>query len=305
MQVVKMELDTVATGSTYEAVSVEQVSNSVVLLPPLQEQKTIANYLDKATAKIDTLIEKQTKLIELLREKRQAVISTAVTRGLDDTVAMKDSGVEWLGEIPTHWTRSQLKFLLNEPLMYGANEAADRNNPHDPRYIRITDIKSDGTLHSDTFRSLPIEIAQPYLLKNNSLLLARSGATVGKTFLYDESWGIACFAGYLIKATMNISKVNAKFISYFTNSTNYWQWLYSSQIQATIENVSAEKYANLNIPVPSIKEQKSIANYLDDKTSKIDTLITKATKAISLLKEKRTALISAAVTGKIDVREMA
>jgi restriction endonuclease S subunit len=189
-------------------------------------------------------------------------------------------------------------------MMYGANESADRNNPDDPRYIRITDIKEDGTLRSDTFRSLPMEIAQPYLLKNNSLLLARSGATVGKTFLYDESWGVSCFAGYLIKATVRSSIVNAKYISYFTKTINYWQWLSSIQIQATIENVSAEKYASLDIPVPPRNEQDEIVKFLDTTTSKIDNLISKATKAIDLLKERRTALISAVVTGKIDVREI-
>ncbi len=286
-----------------QTVNYTDIGNEYFHMPMISEQQAIANYLDIATDTIDTLISKQTKLIELLKEKRQAVISRAVTRGLDSKVAMKDSGVEWLGEIPEHWMTSPLKFLLSEPLMYGANESADRDNPSDPRYIRITDIKTDGTLHNDTFRSLPAKIAKPYLLKNDSLLLARSGATVGKTFLYNESWGVACFAGYLIKATILPSKANSKFISYFTNTTNYWQWLGSSQIQSTIENVSAEKYANLYIPMPPLQEQQAIANYLDKATDKIDTLISKATKAIDLLKEKRTALISSAVTGKIDVRK--
>jgi type I restriction enzyme, S subunit len=298
------QLNLLGRGTTFLELSAEELSSFNIPILPLQEQQTIANYLDTATEKIDTLIEKQTKLIALLKEKRQAVISTAVTRGLDNTVAMKDSGVEWLGEIPEHWSVSPLKFLLVEPLLYGANESADRNNPNDPRYIRITDIKKDGTLHNNTFRSLPMEIAQPYLLKNHSLLLARSGATVGKTFLYDESWGLACFAGYLIKATILSHKANAKFVSLFTKTTNYWQWLKSSQIKATIENVSAEKYANLNIPMPPRAEQNGIVSYIENKTTKIDNLITKSTKSIDLLKEKRTALISSAVTGKIDVRNL-
>jgi len=212
----------------------------------------------------------------------------------------KESGVAWLGEVPEGWGVSSLKFLLAKPLMYGANESADRENPNDPRYIRITDIKSDGTLHNDTFRSLPMSIAKPYLLENNSLLLARSGATVGKTFLYDESWGIACFAGYLIKATIDSNKANSKFVSYFTTTTNYWQWLSSVQIQATIENVSAEKYDNLKIPYPPLKEQVQITNYLNQKTKKIDTLIEKQQTLIELLKEKRQALISHVVTKGLD-----
>ncbi|MGJ0315903.1 restriction endonuclease subunit S [Aliarcobacter cryaerophilus] len=281
----------------------EQFKEIPFLQPPIQEQQQIADFLDKATAKIDTLIKKQTKQIELLKEKRQAVISHAVTKGINPNVPMKDSGVEWLGEIPEHWGTSPLKFLISEPLMYGANESADRDNPNDPRYIRITDIKKDGTLHEHTFKSLPIEIAKPYLLKENSLLLTRTGATVGKSFLYEISWGVACFAGYLIKAVISPNKALSKYVYYFTNTPNYWQWLKSSQIQATIENVSAEKYSSLSLPVPSLAEQRQIVEYIDDKTSKIDILIEKSNKSIELLKEKRTALISAAVTGKIDVRE--
>lgn len=283
----------------------ELINNTPLPLPPISEQQSIARFLDNATGKIDTLISKQHDLIKLLKEKRQAVISHAVTKGLDPTVEFKDSGVEWLGEIPSGWGVSSLKFLLSESLMYGANESADRDNPGDPRYIRITDIKSDGTLHDHTFKSLPIEIAKPYILKKNSILLARSGATVGKSFLYDMSWGKSCFAGYLIKAVINHYKAHPKFIYYFTTSKNYWQWLSSVQIQSTIENVSAEKYAGLSISLPCISDQGYIVDYLDDKTSKIDLLVIKSTQSIELLKEKRTALISAAVTGKIDVRDVA
>ena len=290
-------------GFTRINLRLEKLNELKLLLPNLREQQQIANFLDKATAKIDTLIEKQTKQIELLKEKRQAVISQAVTKGINPNVKMKDSGVEWLGVIPEHWGTSPLKFLISEPLMYGANESADRDNPNDPRYIRITDIKKDGTLHEHTFKSLPIEIAKPYLLKENSLLLTRTGATVGKSFLYEISWGVACFAGYLIKAVISPNKALSKYVYYFTNTHNYWQWLKSSQIQATIENVSAEKYSSLSLPVPSLAEQRQIVEYIDDKTSKIDILIEKSNKSIELLKEKRTALISAAVTGKIDVRE--
>ncbi len=284
-------------------IPMDKLNTVLIPYPPSKEQQQIANFLDKATAKIDTLIEKQTKQIELLKEKRQAVISHAVTKGINPNVPMKDSGVEWLGVIPEHWGTSPLKFLISEPLMYGANESADRDNPNDPRYIRITDIKKDGTLHEHTFKSLPIEIAKPYLLKENSLLLTRTGATVGKSFLYEISWGVACFAGYLIKAVISPNKALSKYVYYFTNTPNYWQWLKSSQIQATIENVSAEKYSSLSLPVPSLAEQRQIVEYIDDKTSKIDILIEKSNKSIELLKEKRTALISAAVTGKIDVRE--
>ena len=143
------------------------------------------------------------------------------------------------------------------------------------------------------------------MLKSGSILLARSGATVGKTFLYDDSWGASCFAGYLIKATLNVGVVLPKFVYMYCQTSNYWQWLSSSQIQSTIENVSAEKYSGLNIPYPPIEEQNLIVDFVDNQTKKIDTLTDKAQQAIDLLKERKTALISAAVTGKIDVRGVA
>ena len=115
----------------------------------------------------------------------------------------KDSGVAWLGEIPQHWEVKRLKFLLSEPLKYGANEAAELTDTDLPRYIRITDVNEDGSLRDDTFRSLPNDIAEPYLLNEGDILLARSGATVGKTFIYRNFWGMAAYAGYLIRARID------------------------------------------------------------------------------------------------------
>jgi len=208
----------------------------------------------------------------------------------------KDSGVEWLGEIPKHWEVKKLKFLITEPLKYGANESAELNDKDCPRFIRITDIAEDGSLREETFRSLPHDLAKPFILKTGDILFARSGATVGKTFMYREHWGIACYAGYLIRARLKISKAIPEFISYFANSSIYWDWISSIFIQATIQNVSAEKYANLSLPVPPLTEQKSIAHFLDRETSKLDKLIAKKQRFIELLQEKRTALISHAVT---------
>src|SRR5947207_11778636 len=114
-----------------------------------------------------------------------------------------DSGVEWLGKIPTHWEVRRIKYLGTEPLKYGANEIAESTDFDLLRYIRITDVNENGTLRDDTFRSLPEKLAKPYMLRYGDLLLARSGATVGKSFLYQESWGRACYAGYLIRLRLN------------------------------------------------------------------------------------------------------
>jgi hypothetical protein len=160
----------------------------------------------------------------------------------------KPSGVEWLGEVPEHWEVKRMKFMLSQPLKYGANESAEIDDPDLPRYIRITDIDEDGSLRNDTFRSLPWEVAAPFLLQDGDLLFARSGATSGKSFLYNKDWGICAYAGYLIRARLNQSKAVPQFVRHFTSSISYWQWLSSIYIQATIQNVSAEKYADLQIP---------------------------------------------------------
>ncbi len=290
-----------AHGSTMKHIKKESLAQHIPL-PPKEEQKNIAHFLDQETAKIDNLITEQERLIALLKEKRQAVISHAVTKGLNPDVPMKDSGVEWLGEVPEHWRVSRLKTVLSEPLMYGANEAAEQDNPENPRFVRITDITANGSLREDTFRSLPNEIACNYLLNSGDVLLARSGATVGKSFIYRQDWGACCFAGYLIRARLNIKKMLASFLFLFCQTNFYWQFISSNQVQATIQNVSAEKYSNLLIPTPRLEEQYAIIVFLDQETAKIDNLITESTNVISLLKERRSALISSAVTGKIDVR---
>lgn len=279
--------------------------NTCLPFPSSQEQYAIAAFLDRETAKIDTLVAEQEKLIDLLKEKRQAVISHAVTKGLDPNVPMKDSGVEWLGEVPEHWHVVQLKRILDEPMMYGANEAADDDTPNHPRFVRITDITEDGDLREDTFRSLPPSTASPYILQNGDILLARSGATVGKSFIYKDSWGICCFAGYLIRARAKREIMNHDFLYKCFQSDFYWKYIGSEQIQATIQNVSAQKYGSLVIPIPPISEQSDIVRLLAEEEKRIQELMQEAQKAISLLKERRSALISAAVTGKIDVRGLA
>lgn len=212
----------------------------------------------------------------------------------------KDSGVEWIGEVPEGWEVIRLKFLKNSPFLYGANEASDTDEPNFPRYIRITDIDAKGNLREDTFKSLPFEIAKPYLLKEGDILFARSGATVGKTFIYKKEWGKACFAGYLIKFEAKLSNTNPKFIYYFTQSRGYEDWIKENTIQATIQNVSAEKYGSLYIPFPKIKVQNRVVNFLDQKTSEIDSLIADKEKLIELLQEQRQAIISEAVTKGLD-----
>ena len=207
-----------------------------------------------------------------------------------------EAGPDWLGTLPRHWSSRRFRFAAAEPLMYGANEAAVLDDQALPRYIRITDVKADGTLHDDTFRSLEEEVAAPYLLQDGDILLARSGATVGKSFQYLASWGRAAYAGYLIRCRPDKSIIFPRFANYYFQTECYWACIRSTLIQATIENFSAEKYKDLALPLPTKEEQQQIAAFLDWKTGQIDALIGKKKELLEKLKEKRIAVITQAVT---------
>jgi type I restriction enzyme S subunit len=191
--------------------------------------------------------------------------------------------------------RIRFKFTSDLPLKYGANAAAEFDNPDWPRFVRITDVTPHGDLREDTFRSLPPEVAKGYELENGDILLARSGATVGKTFIYDPSWGEACYAGYLIRSRTSDAYCS-KYIYWYLQSAEYWGEIRSNLIQATIQNFSAEKYANIEIPALPLERQKRIAAFLDEKTTQIDALIAKKQALLERLAEKRQAIITQAVT---------
>ena len=292
-----------SSSNTQENLNLTKIKNLSVLLPPFPEQQTIVTYLDRKTHLIDTLIEKKQKLIDLLKEQRAAIINQAVTKGLNPNVKQKDSGIEWLGEIPEHWDVKKLKWVVKERLKYGANESAELDDKKLPRYIRITDFDEDGRLRAETFRSLPFEKAEEYLLKEGDILFARSGATVGKTFQFKNYEGVACFAGYLIKATVNEKVILSDYLYLYTKSNRYKNWKNRIFIQATIQNIGADKYQMLEVTIPPLNEQKNILNYVHEKLKKIQRIYNKTVKQIDLLKEYRTALISEVVTGKIDVRD--
>lgn len=289
---------------SHQRVSPEDITKLLWAWPPEDEQQKIAAFLDCKTEQIDALIYKEKELLEKLREQRAALVTSAVTQGLTPDVPMREAGVDWLGQVPRHWKVRRLKFTATKPLQYGANEAAELDDPNLPRYIRITDVNEDGSLRDDTFRSLPLEVAKPYLLEDGDILLARSGATVGKSFQYLTSWGRAAYAGYLIRFRVDPSVLTARFAYYFLRSQCYWACINSSLIKATIENFSAEKYASINVPLPSVKEQELIVAKLEKQTAKIDKLEAAVTEAISRLAEYRSALITAATTGQIDVRKV-
>lgn len=270
--------------------------NEYLSFPPLEEQQAIAAYLDKKNNKIDKFIKNKERLIELLEERKKKVISKNISQWIHSE--LKESSISWIGKIPTNWNVLNLKYLLKSKLKYGANEEAKDANPEHPRYIRITDFGFDGKLSDDTFRSLPLKKAKEYLLNEGDILFARSGATVGKTFQFKGYNGLACFAGYLIKASPNSKKILSDFLYLYTQSSFFEEWKNGVFDKATIENIGADKYAVLKVIVPPIDEQNQIIAFVQNESSEINLAILKAHQEISSIKEYREALITDLVTGK-------
>ncbi len=265
---------------------------------PHQTQQKIADYLDEKCGEIDKTIEKQKESIEKLKAYKQSLISETVTKGLNKSTPLKPSGIDYLGDIPTHWEVKKLKTLLKESLTYGANESGILFDENKPRYIRITDIKDEQSLRDDSPQSLPEDKAKDYILQNDDILLARSGATVGKTFIYKSDFGRCAFAGYLIRARMDVIQMLPKFFIYYSLSSCYFEWKSRIFIQATIQNIGANKYNNMEIPIPPISKQKEILMFLNGKCDEIDLTINKKQNLIEKLDAYKKSLIFECVTGK-------
>lgn len=276
---------------------VSEYLGQIIFIPSLKEQSSISSYLDKKCSEIDNVISAQQKRIALLQELKQSVITHAVTKGLNPNVEMKDSGVEWIGKIPASWDVVHLKRILRERMQYGANEPAESDDTTYPRYIRITDITANGELRPETFKSLEPSKAKDYLLDKGDVLFARSGATVGKTFLFNADIK-ACYAGYLIKASCDKRRMLPEYLYYYTQSGAYECWKNSVFIQSTIQNIGADKYQMMYIPVPSKDEQKQIVEYTMRKSQIFDAAISKAQHQVELLQEYKQSLITEVVTGK-------
>lgn len=273
-----------------------------VPVPPVLEQQRIVSAIDEKVGKVDALIANVQAQIEKLKDYKQSVITEVVTKGLDPAVPMKDSGIEWIGKIAETHTIFRLKYLLDSPMQYGANESGDKFVEDSVRYIRITDITADGKLKNDENNQyLPLDAAGGYILKDKDVLFARSGGTVGKSFLYQEDYGTSAFAGYLIKAECDKSALLPEYLIYYSQSSLYELWKNMIFIQATIQNIGANKYSNMEIPVPSIDEQATIVEYLEGKCAQIDRLIAIKQAKIEKLEQYKRSLIYEYVTGKREV----
>lgn len=267
-------------SSLRKTVNIDTFNSFKILIPPINEQEQIANYLDWKINEIDRLIQVEKEKIKELNYKKQLSISFEYKK------ARK---------------KIRLKMLLSESLLYGINGIGEMDGTI--RFIRITDIDKDGELKEDNCLYFD-SCDEKFLLKKGDILLARSGATVGKSYIHKLENGKMSFAGYLIRARLDTEMIIPEFVYLYTESADYEKWKESIFIQSTIQNISAEKYANLQIPYVDKIEQKKIIQQVSkiiNSTKEYKINIVKKIEELELLKQ---SLISEVVTGKIDVRNI-
>jgi type I restriction enzyme S subunit len=295
------ELESWGEGSTFRELARDRLSFIPLLIPPLAEQDDITAFLDRETARIDALIEKKEQLIALLEEKRQAVISHAVTRGLDPTAPLKGSGIPCLGEVPAHWTVCALKrtWLRCD---YGLSDSLAGTG--EVRVLTMGNIQQGTVTIPDegSWDDVPADM----LLDENDLLFNRTNSLehVGKVGLFrcDPSVRVS-FASYLVRLKLNELAVPA-YMNYFLNHDGFLRMAQSAALPSINQaNLNPTRYGALLMCLPPVSEQRAIVSVLDREGERTKSLVSRIQDGIDRLEEYRTALISAAVTGQIDVRQ--
>lgn len=280
----------------------DSIGSIQVALPPSEETSAILRFLDRETSKIDALIAEQEKLLTLLAEKRQATISHAVTKGLNPDAPMKDSGVAWLGEVPAHWAVSRLKYATSL-IVDCPHETPVYSDNGDYMVIRTADV-TEGKLDP---RQMYTVSETEYLNRIRRKTLFKDDIVYGRE---GERWGFAALVpeddkyclGQRMMQFRSTSTTCPAYLMWQLNSVTTYRQGQQDTVGATSPHVNVGTIRNYTLAEPPIEEQQKIATFLDTETARLDALTAEATRGIALLKERRSALISAAVTGKIDVR---
>lgn len=280
--------------STINQLTTGNLNNFEVPFPPESERNQIAAFLDYETARIDQLIAKQQRLIELLKEKRQAVISHAVTKGLNPNAPMKDSGVEWLGQVPEHWVVTKAKYVSQ--VFVPQRNKPELNESQGYPWVTMEDMTNQYIVNPSRFvSSEAMKLAGSRLLPSGSVIASCVG-NLGVASINTQD----VIINQQLQAFIPIS-IKAEYLKHIVRvSKPYFELIGTA---ATLVYVNQEGFENMPMLVPSAEEQEKICHLVFDKDIKFMTLIAKAEHKVKLLQERRTALISAAVTGKIDVRD--
>ena len=289
-------------GVSFPAINESEMATYEVAVPPEHEQRSITAFLDKETAKVDASIAKKEQLIALLQEKRTALITRAVTKGLDPSVPMKDSGIEWLGAIPAHWEVKNLKRIAKRVDVGIAEAATHAYADGGVPIIRTTNVRANRLLTDDLLRIerwFADKNRSKYLLAGD-LVTARTGVPGTTAVIPQELDHSQCFT--MLITTLRKGYVPA-FFSYYLNSTVARVYFDLEGWGSAQTNISVPILQGTPVPVPPEHEQKAIVAHIETHLAPIDNLSSMIQGANDRLKEMRTALVSAAVSGKIDVRE--
>jgi type I restriction enzyme S subunit len=305
----RYQIEVDARGSSQSMVKVSQghILAWKLILPPHDEQRAIAAFLDRETARIDALVAKKELLIELLQEKRTALINRAVTKGLDPNVPMKDSGVEWLGEIPAHWEVKPLKAISALQTGLTLGKKFDGRSLVARPYLRVANVQ-DGYLDLDDIADveLPGYDLVRYELRTGDVLMTEGGDfdKLGRGHVWEGQVAGCLHQNHIFAVRPRRHVLNPYFLAHAMSSGYGRAYFTATSKQSTnLASTNSTKLGNLPVPLPGLAEQHGIVLSIGQDTKRADALIAKVRDAIERLKELRTALISAAVTGKIDVRE--
>lgn len=295
-----------SNATTIEVIYSDNLINTIIAIPnSLEEQIKILNYVESKKYEIDTLIEKQQTLIQLLKEKRQAVISHAVTKGLNPDAPIKDSGIEWLGEVPEHWVVCRIKDL-SSIISKGTTPSTMGGELIDEgiRFLKAENIgKSEYVKFTPEFyisQKVNDQLARSKLEENDVLVII-AGATTGMASILQKEL-LPCNTNQAVSFIRPKNPIHSKWIAKWLSIEFSQRIIWMGAVQAAQPNLSMEDLGNIPITFPIGNEVAEIVKVIDIKLEKFDRLISKAEQAIQLMQERRTALISAAVTGKIDVR---
>lgn len=297
-------------GGAIPCLNTSRLLSAISIVPPLSEQQAIVAYLDKETGKLDAAVEKLERMVEVLKERKQLIISKAVTRGLEDSVPLKDSGVEWIGQIPEHWAIYKFNYVISQLTDYTANGSFGdlaKNVKYKEsgyaRLIRLTDLRTNLKYDQSIWID---ESAYNYLAKSKlyggELLLANVGAYSGLVKIMPNVQYPSSLAPNMFLIKTKADSIQTPYIFYLLSSSIYFKWLQVLAMSSAAQpKLNKDNIRNIPILFPTLTEQQAIAAYLDEKVGKLDEAIEKQLRMIELLKERKQILISDVVTGKIKV----
>ena len=299
------QIDLSGKGSIMHGLNSTIVKNLLLLIPPKDEQDQLLTFLDCETAKIDELVAEQQRLMDLLKEKRQAVISHAVTRGLNPDAPMKPSGIEWLGDVPEHWEVTRLGWICSEinDINHVMPVAVEDGVP----FLSAKDLFDDGTLNfTKDIKMISeedfVNLSKKICPRRGDIIYSRIGACLGKARLVETDERFLISYSCCVVRVVDV-KASRRFIQHLLDGDMILTEARMRTQGIGVPDLGLGEIGRFPVPLPPMSEQEQIAVYLDEQAHKFDTLTAEAQRAIDLLQERRTALISAAVTGQIDVRE--